>query len=188
MKLVINLEHIPEFKESDVKASLLRIMEHWGHEVLGKPLTIDSLNIAETQTHKFIDSIETILPSGHRYWGGRMSGLYLESVFSKNIKNDHIHQSPFKPLTPIWWGYDMCHEHQEPEPAIRAIAVDLAEFALIESENQHAFITHTDDLKVGQKVALKNPKADKAIIVEIDKVIKSKTDYFINEFSLVDFD
>lgn len=187
MKLVINLEHIPEFKENDVKASLLRIMEHWRHEVLGKPLTIDSLNIAETQTHKFIDSIETIRPSGHRYWGGRMSGLYLESVFLKSRLNDHIHQSPFKPLSPIWWGCDMCQEQQQ-EPAIRAIAVDLAEFALIESENQHAFITHTDDLKVGQKVALKNPKADKAIVVEIDKVIKSKTDYFINEFSLFDFD
>lgn len=136
-KLKIKEEQNPEFKESNLKASLLRIMEHLNRVVLGKPLTIDSLNIIETQTHKFINSIESII--------------------------------------------------QEPIMETRAIAVDLAEFALIESENQHAFITHTNDLKVGQIITIFNPNTDKSIIVEIDKITKSKHNQFINEFSLVDF-
>lgn len=189
MQFSIDLSHLPPFLKHITQRSLLKTSAYWSNEVLGKPITIDSLDHAEVKTRDFIDNeIKTrnIIPEFSRfYWEPRHQAF---SSWRDYILYNNLFDTLLNNNSCLFASLDLSSEPKKQENAIKTIYVGLSEFALIESENQHAFITHTDDLlKVGQIITIFNPNTDKSIIVEIDKITKSKHNQFINEFSLVDF-
>jgi hypothetical protein len=188
MQVSIDLNHLSPFSKHIIQRSLLKTLDYWSNEVLGKPITIDSLDRIEVKTRDFIDNeikTKNIIPEFSRpYWRPRRPVF---SDWRDHILSNNFFDTLLNNNSCLFASFDLSSEPKQ-ENAIKTISVGFAEFELIESENQHAFITETNDLQVGQTIAIRNPSADKSIIVEIDGVTKSNTSHFINEFSLVDFD